>query len=198
MTEQYPNQPSPIQPPPPQWGPPRPPIQPAPKPPKPFYRKPWLLILVVALLGFGGCTAVLVGAIGAGIQEATDPTDATVKQAAPAPTAPDATTVAEEPAESFDTPVVADFKLEVKELTRQRFGSAGDLVDYRVQLTQVRPRTYDPDKSYELTYRITGGEDGAETQTMMVRGDEYEVYEGNASTRGGVKVKATPTGIEEV
>jgi hypothetical protein len=99
---------------------------------------------------------------------------------------------------SFDTPKLADFKLQVKELTRQRFGSAGDLVDYRVQLVQVRDRTYDPDKEYELTYRITGDESGPETQTMLIRGDEYEQYEGDASTRGGVKVKATPTGIEEV
>lgn len=183
----------------PGWMPPaqQPPTQP-PKP-KPFYKRIWFWALIGALTFFAGCTAITLGAIGAGLEEAANPTDATVKQATATTTASAPTpTVTEPEVETFDTPAVADFKLQVKELSRQRFGSAGDLVEYRIQLVQVRDRTYDPDKEYELTYKITGSENGAETQTMLIRGDEYETYEGNASTRGGVKVKATPTGIEEV
>jgi hypothetical protein len=98
---------------------------------------------------------------------------------------------------SYDTPRIADFTLTVKELARQRFGSAGDYVDYRVNLSKLPGHTYDPAKDYELTYSITGGEDGPETQTMTIHGDKYEPYEGHISTRDGVKVKATPTSIEE-
>jgi hypothetical protein len=187
MTTQHPTQPG--------WGT-QPPTPPPPQP-KPFYRKVWFWALIGALTFFAGCTAITLGAIGAGINEAADPTDATVKRPAAATSAP-TPTVAIEETESFDTPALADFKLQVKELSRQRFGSAGDLVEYRVQLVQVRDRSYDPDKEYELSYKITGGEDGPETQTMLIRGDEYEQYEGNASTRSGVKIRATPTAIEEI
>jgi hypothetical protein len=109
------------------------------------------------------------------------------------------TPAAAKPAEpTYDTPRIADFELTVKELARRRFGSAGDYVDYRVNLSKLPGHTYDPAKEYELTYSITGGEDGPETQTMTIHGDKYEPYEGHISTRDGVKVKATPTSIEEV
>ena len=176
MTSQYPTQPG--------WATQTPP---APQPPKRRSRRTAILMAsAAAILGL-----LVLGRLTEDPATTTTPAPA-ARANATAATSPPA------PEPTFDTPALADFKLTVKELTRQRFGSAGDLVDYRVQLVQVRDRSYDPDKEYELTYRITGGESGAETQTMLVRGDEYEAYEGNASTRGGVKVKATPTSIEEV
>ena len=176
MTSQYPTQPG--------WATQTPP---APQPPRRRSRRTAILMAsAAAILGL-----LVLGRLTEDPTTTTTPAPA-ARADAPAATSPPA------PKPTFDTPALADFKLTVKELTRQRFGSAGDLVDYRVQLVQVRDRSYDPDKEYELTYRITGGESGPETQTMLVRGDEYESYEGNASTRGGVKVKATPTSIEEV
>lgn len=137
----------------------------------------------------GVVIALIVGAwiVSSATDHDTGTTIASHAAAAPKPTAP-----------TYDTPTLADFELTVKELSRQRFGSAGDNVEYRVKLTTLGTRNYDPDKEYELTYRITGGEDGPETQTMTIHGDKYEPYEGFISTRGGVKVKATPASIEEI
>ena len=184
-----------------QWDQPTytPPTPPPPRP-KPFYKRAWFIVSVA--LASGGLLGLIVlgallSAVGESIDDAANPTNATVKRAA-APAGTSAPTPTEPDATSYDTPAVADFKLTVKELSRQRFGSAGDNVEYRVQLVQVRDRSYDPDKEYELSYKITGGDSGNETQTMRIQGDEYEQYEGYASTRGGVKIKATPVGIEEV
>ena len=193
MTNQFPTHPGP-----PAW---QPPSQPPPKPPKgkPFYKRPWPYILVAALLLFGGCTIGVLGAIGSAVDEAADTADVTIKQATPTTAnQPDPIEEPEPPTPHYDTPAKADFKLTVKELNRDRYGSAGDSVEYRVNLTQVRDRTYDPDKEYELTFKVSGIEDGSERHTMLVRGDEFEPYEGFDSTRSGVKITASILSIEEI
>jgi len=86
----------------------------------------------------------------------------------PAGAAEPATT---EPAISYPEPKLSDFELEVKELKREKFGSAGANVTYRIEAGWGP--TYDPDKTYELVYEVRGGEDGPERNFMEITGDEY-------------------------
>jgi hypothetical protein len=173
------------------------PVLPPAPPPQKKSKKKWIIVGVVVaavlllfMVLFGACMA----AISDSIDEAS--TDATIKKAAEVPATTEAPVVDNE--NPYDTPKVRDFKLPVKELSRNRFGSAGDNVEYRVGLVMRTSKKYDPDKSYELSYDVIGGEDGKERQTMMIRGDEYQPYEGYASTRSGVKITARPVSIEEV
>jgi hypothetical protein len=178
----------------PGWG-----LPPQPPKPKPFYKRTWFIVTAaIVSLGLLGLILLgaLIGAIGEGIEDAASPSK-TVQQASPS-TAPEATDAPADDENPYDRPSVRDFQLKVKELDRSRFGSAGDNVDYRVDLIQVTSKTYDPDKSYELTFSLKGGDSGLETHTMLIQGDSYEPYEGYASTKSGVKLVATPKSIEEV
>lgn len=78
-----------------------------------------------------------------------------------------------EPAKaSYGTPTVKDFSLKVKTLKKACFGSAGCNVTFRVELSRVGSVVLDPDKTYDLTYDITGGEDPF-TNTLEITGDKY-------------------------
>jgi hypothetical protein len=55
-----------------------------------------------------------------------------------------------------------------------------------------KSKSFDPDVTYDLKYRISGDEDGPNTNTITVQGDTYEVpSEDMASTltNGKVTVK---------
>lgn len=90
---------------------------------------------------------------------------------------PDASTTSSvEPAEpataSYAAPTIKDFALKVKTLKKECFGSAGCNVTFRVELTKVSGGDLDPDKTYELTYDIRGGEDSF-TNTLEITSDKY-------------------------
>lgn len=156
----------------------RPVLPPAPPPPKKSKKK-WIILAVVAaacLLLFGGCVAFL-GAV----SESIDTTNKDIKQASAqkAPATTEAPVVDNE--NPYDTPKVSDFRLKVKTLTKECFGSAGCNITYRVVADWSQ--SYDPSIDYELTYRVTGPEDGAHIGTMTITGDEYSTTrEESAST----------------
>jgi hypothetical protein len=87
--------------------------------------------------------------------------------AAPAP-APEP----EAPAAAYDEPTPEDFKLTVRTLKQENFGSAGSIVTYRIEATW--DAELDPDATYEVTYEVRGAEDGTITNYMTVTGSEYE------------------------
>lgn len=72
---------------------------------------------------------------------------------------------------TYHTPVPADFKLTVKVIAKECFGSAGCNVTFRIDLTGGGE--LDPDKTYELTYEVKGGEDPL-INTLTVTGKQYE------------------------
>lgn len=72
----------------------------------------------------------------------------------------------------YATPAAADFKLDVKELKRQCFGSAGCNVTFTIDVTKVGGGTYDPRHEYRLIYEITGSEDPY-TNNLKIMGDQY-------------------------
>jgi hypothetical protein len=92
----------------------------------------------------------------------------------------------------YDKPEVSDFELTVRETSREHFGSAGDIVGYKLKLSVDKSKTFDPDKTYDLKYQVNGDEDGPSTETIEVMGDTYEVpSEDHISTytNGKVRVK---------
>lgn len=172
MSPNYPPPP----PPPPTWGAPQPPAPPVPT------QRNWFLRHKI-LTGISAVIAVtaVAGALGEGPDgSAKAPT---AKQAALVPsaaavvaatTAPPPATEPSEPAEpTFHEPTKKDFKLTIKTLETQCFGSAGCNVTFRVKLEYTPVAPLDPDKTYELTYSLRGGEDPL-TNTLTVTGDKYE------------------------
>jgi len=72
----------------------------------------------------------------------------------------------------YHTPVPADFKLDIKILSRECFGSAGCNVAFRVTLAKMGNYVLDPDREYEITYEVRGG-DEVKVNTMTITGDQY-------------------------
>lgn len=168
---------------------------------RPIWKRTWFIVtaaLVVMLLLFSGCVAVVSGALNEASKELS-PAD-TPKETAGTPATTTPTTGAsatDVPTDRYDAPRVAHFRLTVKTLSKECFGSAGCNVSFRVEAGWEE--TYNPDKEYELTYKILGGED-AKIETMRIRGDEYErVTEDFISTRtSSSKLRAVPVSVEEV
>jgi hypothetical protein len=75
------------------------------------------------------------------------------------------------PAPNYPEPKLSDFKLEVKELRRQKFGPAGANITYHIAAS--REPAYDPDKTYTLVYEVRGGEYGPVRNYMVIRGEKY-------------------------
>jgi hypothetical protein len=184
---------------PPSWGQP-PPSMPPPGPPasqpKPqWYRRGWVLFAAGLVLGllFGSAIGSADPAPPAGQRPRTTATftapgvtEAVPEVTEPVPTDPPAV-----------TPKIRDFKLTVKVLSKQCFGSAGCSLTYRVDAGW--PDGLDPDVTYEVVYEVRGGEDGPQINTMTVQGDSYErsQEESISTSSAGAKLSARVTSVEE-
>lgn len=87
-----------------------------------------------------------------------------------------------------------DFKAKLKVTSKSCFGSAGCNVEYKVGLAWLGPAGAKLDKSYDVYFQVTGGDDGGSTATITVTPKlRYAVYEGYGSTAEGgqldVKIK---------
>ncbi len=69
------------------------------------------------------------------------------------------------------TPTPSDFRLEVIELEKKCFGSAGCHVTYLVDPAYGGP-ALDSSQSYTVIYQLVGG-DATETGSFTVQGDQY-------------------------
>jgi hypothetical protein len=185
---------TPTQPQPPQWGQPgyAPPAGPPPLgPPAKRSRKRWLLILASIPVAF-----IVLGLIAAILAPADPVTAPSATRAATVATQPPTTEAPiDEP--MFATPKPRDFKLTVKVLEKANFGSAGSNITYRIVADWSG--TYDPDKTYEATYEVRGGEDGPAVNTFTVTGDEYQVEKEEFISTGtvGQKLTARVTSVDE-
>jgi hypothetical protein len=151
--------------------------------------------VLVLLLGFGGCGALLATADTGDRpdQVAAAPSAASSRPATTSAVAAPATT--EPPTPTYDAPTKSDFKLKVKILRKQCFGSAGCNVTYRIDVTYTGTGL-DPSKTYEVTYQIKGAEDPI-INTFEVTGDSASVQEEEmASTRrSGDRLTAVVTEV---
>jgi hypothetical protein len=104
-------------------------------------------------------------------------------------------------APTYHTPKTSDYKVNAKITEKTCFGSAGCNVRVKTTLTIVgaSAENLDPTKTYELTYEILGGSDGAIINTMEVTGTQYSGRDEEYFTipTSGTKVTTRITDIEE-
>lgn len=148
-------------------------------------RRPWGWIV-------GTLAALVIGfALGQAAAADNDESEAAAQTTtSPEPTPTDTMTAPREtrepePERTYYAPTVEDFRLEVKTLGKECFGSAGCNIDFRVELG-YSGLPMDPTATYEVTYEITGGEDPY-INTLTVEGSgEYstdrEEFIGTASS----------------
>jgi hypothetical protein len=166
-------------------------------------RVPWVIggvSVLVLLLSFGGFGVLLANTNGRGkpassaaptSQSTTSaPTTAAAPTTAPASIAPAVAT--------YDNPTERDFKLKVKILRKQCFGSAGCNITYRIEVTYTGAGL-DPSKTYEVTYEVKGAEDPI-VNTLEVTGDSASVQqeESAGTKRSTDKLTAVATSVSEL
>jgi hypothetical protein len=173
--------------PPPEWPPPPPPHHNPPRPPR---QKRQFLVTKIAIGVAAGIVLFIIGVIvligvlidgSTGGKQAATATPAATEQAAPA----------------AYTPTPKDFKLTVKTLSKECFGSAGCNITFRIEVGYGGP-DLDPSTTWEVTYEIRGAED-PQINTLTVQGDQSSVdQEEIASTKSSAtKLKAVVTDVSE-
>jgi hypothetical protein len=180
--------------PPPGWGSPPPGPPPPPKTPRTFTGRS-VLALTTAAFAVG----LILGAVATNSGDGE--TSSGERPKAAATTRPPASTIEEavttSPGPTYPEPEPSDFKLTVKVLKKENFGGAGSNITFRI--VAGWDKTYDPDKTYEVTYEVRGGEDGPQINTLEVEGDEYrtpqEEYASTSST--SARLTARVTSVEE-
>lgn len=178
----------------PQYQPPQPypPPNPGVQPPKNRHVLRWTLVGVAVLavaIGVGAATS------SPSKHTATKPAHVAATSSAPATVQPPII----EPATPYVVPTKADFEVTLKILTKDCFGTAGCNVTYRPILAQHQPAgSFDPSITYDVTYTVRGGDDGAQTDTLYVTGDVHEApNDGMAQTgSAGAKLTAVVTAVE--
>lgn len=102
------------------------------------------------------------------------------------------------PAATYAVPTAKDFQLTAKILEKECFGSAGCLIKYRIVLKQVNAKTFDPAKTYEITYSLKGT-DSPKIGTLTVTGDQYSTddYDRTGTKTSSAKITVVIDSIEE-
>ncbi|UQU62035.1 hypothetical protein COUCH_23655 [Couchioplanes caeruleus] len=96
------------------------------------------------------------------------------------------------------TPAKSDIVLTPKVTEKHCFGSAGCNVDVKVKMAYGGP-VLSADDTFEVTYEVTGDEDGPVIGTLEVTGDQYTSQEESLSTRSsGTKISIKVTDVEKV
>jgi hypothetical protein len=90
----------------------------------------------------------------------------------------------------YPEPQLSDFTAKLRTKSKQCFGSAGCLLTMKVVLGWGP--TYDPNKTYDLTFRISGDESGPLIDTAEIQGDSYTISVQDISTSSsGVEPRIT-------
>lgn len=144
----------------------------------------------LGLLALAAATAIACGNV-------PDPDAKPIGQASSGAAAAAQSQAADPPATKYDVPGAKDFALKVKILEKQCFGSAGCNIKYRITLELVTAKTFDPDKTYEISYTVKGLDEPA-VGTIEITGTQYRPVEERDSTpSSGSKVVATITEVAE-
>jgi hypothetical protein len=131
---------------------------------------------------------------------APSPAAATIP-ATPDPTPPPTTTppaiVIPTPSAAY-VPKAADYHLTLTTLERECYGDAGCNVTYRVAVKYTGP-DLDPTATYEVRYRVTGGDSGPQDNRLTTTGDvattDAEEY---ISTPASPRLHVKATGVEQI
>jgi hypothetical protein len=186
MSDDTPQQPQPG------WQPQPQPTDQATASPKGSRRWPWIVGIIAAfLVGLG---------IGLAANGGTDEDQTTAEQPVSTPPAAQSPTTLETDVQpAFHEPSKSDFDLTIKTISKECFGSAGCNITFRVKLAyDSSAGQLDPDKTYELTYKIRGGDEPL-TNTLEITGEDYstdqEEFIGTSSSTA--KLTAVVTDVEE-
>lgn len=125
----------------------------------------------------------------------TTPQGAQAPTTAAPTTAPPTTQPATTTAAPY-TPVATDFKIEVIELERSCFGSAGCNVSYRINPTYVGAQPSTSTGKLTVLYTINGA-DSPKTGSFTIQGDQARYMEEDyvSGVAAGVSLTATPTRV---
>jgi hypothetical protein len=108
-------------------------------------------------------------------------------------------TTSADPASFTHTPEPKEFSLRVKLLEKKCYGSAGCNVTYSIRVGYSGP-ALDSEQEYQVTYEVTGLEDGPAVNTFTIQGEEVTYQEEEfGSTQSSAKVlKAKVTEVERL
>lgn len=182
----------------------QPPTQPEPNDnppvptPEPTKKKSNLkLVLIVVGAVFLACVAGIAAFAGGGEDKGKPVGNPTKPAAVASVPQPATSTTTEAPAPEF-TAKQKDFKVSLKILDKECFGSAGCLIGYRVELGYTGP-TIPDEQSYEISFRITGAEDEI-LGTLTTHGTKYDIPDNeHLSTKStSYNLKVSIVGIERV
>lgn len=144
-------------------------------------------IIVLAALILGGATGVACGG-------GSSPSNEGGKPVAVG-SAPEATTKA-----AAKMPAAKAFKITLKTIEKQCFGSAGCVITYRVNQVQV-PTGLDAGTTYEVSYKVTGAKEPKEG-TITISGGKFDaglISDDVAQTKNkDAKLIAIATAVEIV
>lgn len=175
---------------PPQPDLPYPGDQPSAAPPKTSRRNTVIAAAIAGVVGILIGSGITAAAMSGGDEKPVSSVSAPTT--APATTEPPAVeeTTTEPPAPTYGTPTKADFKLTVKVLSKQCFGSAGCNLTYRILVAYSGP-DLDPSATYEVLYQVRGGEDGPVDNMLTVEGTQSSVDEEESVSTKSSKTKLT-------
>jgi len=162
-----------------QWGPNPAPPPPYPNPAKPPKQKRQFLVTKIAIGVAAGIALFIVSLIvlvamlmaggSTGDKQAATATPATIASQ-PA----DTSAATEQATPAAYTPTPSDFKLTVKTLSKECFGSAGCNLTFRIGVG-YSGEPLDPSTTWEVVYEVRGGEDGPQINTLTIQGTDYQV-----------------------
>lgn len=153
------------------------------------------VVVAVVLIGCIGSMAVLSEAANEASKGDKTVTGPSASGKAPAKPAGEPLPV---PSKTYHVPTPAEFKLTVKELDKQCFGSAGCNLEFRISNVTYTGGPLDPDAQYEITYEFKGLEDPM-LGTFVLSGDgSYSIdsSEFGQTKRSKDKVTAKVTAVE--
>jgi hypothetical protein len=158
--------------------------------------------IVAAVLALIGGTAAVTLALAGNSAGSSSADQAQNPPAGIAEPAPDDITLDEEPTTapttSDPTPSASDIKLSPKITDKQCFGSAGCSVTVKVEMAYSGPDLA-ADDTFEVTYELTGAEDGPVIGTFEVTGDQYTVDDVSVSTKSSrTKILIKATDVDKV
>jgi hypothetical protein len=101
-------------------------------------------------------------------------------------------------APAASVPPPSDFRIAVKILAKQCFGSAGCVLTYRIDPTYVGS-PLSSDQALTVVYEVTGGQDGPVINNFTVSGNSarFPQQEVVQTVSSGTVLKATPTSVSQ-
>jgi hypothetical protein len=94
--------------------------------------------------------------------------------------------------------VPTDFAVGIKVMRKKCFGSAGCNVTYRIAPTYVGDQTLPDTGTIEVTYQVTGGEDGPQINMFTIEGGgsaSFDSEEDLSTPSSNTKLKAKATDV---